>query len=112
MNRKTTAVEDEGVNHSSFNIAMFEKLLNGADIVAGPSKCVANEWWKVWQPIGFGMPGKRFFPLSGIYSINFSIKKIITDITSVQDKFIRGTPVGKNRKAAAFVLSEKVLQTI
>ena len=36
----------------------------------------------------------------------------IKAFTSVQDKFIRGTPVGKNRKAAAFVLSEKVLQTI
>ena len=37
---------------------------------------------------------------------------IVSYNTSVQDKFIRGTPGGKNRKAAAFVLSEKVLQTI
>ena len=36
----------------------------------------------------------------------------LLEITSVQDKFIRGTPVGKNRHAAAYVLREEVLQTI
>ena len=40
------------------------------------------------------------------------VEKKYSLITSVQDKFIRGTPVGKNRHAAAYVLREEVLQTI
>ena len=55
---------------------------------------------------------QRKIPFEIVQDNSFYSDNNIKAFTSVQDKFIRGTPVGKNRKAAAFVLSEKVLQTI
>ena len=50
------SVENVGVDHRGLDVAVPQQLLDGADVVARSSRCVANECRSVCGVAGFEMP--------------------------------------------------------